>query len=237
MSFVSTYAYRWFGIFECGKDGLRSRNIEISWRPGFAVGLYHYGDEGSRYGVNIQLGWPNIHFKIPVRRHAPKELGGFGLSWGFTFFDRSVQLKWGDKCKIIDMPWARGTCIRSSNLLKDGTWSHEMTRDRISYSDRRDFLADKEWVEDYPYRYVLRSGEVQERTATVKVEEREWRQHWLKWTKAFALVQRTISIDFSDEVGERSGSWKGGCTGCNYELKPNETPEQCLRRMESERKF
>jgi hypothetical protein len=246
MSFVSTYAYRWFGIFECSREGLRSRNIEISWRPGLALGLYHYGDEGSRYGVNIQLGWPSIHFKIPLRRYAPKDLGGFGLSWGFTFFDKSLQLKWGDKCKIIDMPWASGICVRSSNLLKDGTWAHEDPRRNrsVSFDDFRaardahsEFVRANEWVEQYPYRYVLRSGEVQERIATVKVEEREWRQHWLKWTRLFANVQRTISIDFSDEVGERSGSWKGGCTGCGYELRPNETPEQSLRRMEAERKF
>jgi hypothetical protein len=78
---------------------------------------------------------------------------------------------------------------------------------------------------------------VQERTATVNVEEREWRQHWLKWTGLFANVQRTISVNFSDEVGERSGSWKGGCTGCSYQLRADETPEQSLRRMEAERKF
>lgn len=237
MSIVSTYAYRWFGIFECSREGLRSRNVEISWRPGLAVGLYHYGDEGSRYGLHVQLGWPNIHFKIPFRRHAAKELGGMGLAWGFSFFEKSIHLNWGEKTKIVDLPWASGVCIRSSNFLKDGTWSHEMTRDRIPYGSRRQFLDGKEWVAEYPYRYVLRSGEVQERTATVKLEEREWRQHWLKWTRWFADVQRTISVDFSDEIGERSGSWKGGCTGCSYQIKPGETPEQCLRRMEAERKF
>ena len=46
-----------------------------------------------------------------------------------------------------------------------------------------------------------------------------------------------MSVNFSDEVGERSGSWKGGTLGCGYDLLKNETMEQCLRRMEKERKF
>jgi hypothetical protein len=44
-------------------------------------------------------------------------------------------------------------------------------------------------------------------------------------------------IEFNDEVGERTGSWKGGTLGCGYNLLPNETPLECLRRMEKERKF
>jgi hypothetical protein len=43
--------------------------------------------------------------------------------------------------------------------------------------------------------------------------------------------------DRVDEVGEEAGSWKGGVLGCGYTLLPNETPLQCLRRMEKERKF
>jgi hypothetical protein len=39
------------------------------------------------------------------------------------------------------------------------------------------------------------------------------------------------------EAGKRKGSWKGGTLGCGYELKKNETPLECLRRMESEREF
>ena len=39
------------------------------------------------------------------------------------------------------------------------------------------------------------------------------------------------------EVGKKKGSWKGGCIGCSYDSKPGETPEECLKRMEKERKF
>ena len=35
----------------------------------------------------------------------------------------------------------------------------------------------------------------------------------------------------SDEVGEETGSWKGGTIGCGYNLKPGETAEECFDRM------
>jgi hypothetical protein len=208
-----------------------------------AFGVYHYGDEGSRYGMNIHLGWPSIHMKLPVRRYKAKPWDSMGPSWGVSLFESSIHLNWGDKTKIVDLPWNWGVAVRHSNLLKDGTWDHDIKwkpalgKAGKSWSERREWLREHEWSAGYPYRYVLKSGEVQDRIATVTVDEMEWRQHWLQWTRLFAKVRRCIGVDFNGEVGERSGSWKGGCTGCSYELRPGETPEQCLRRMEAERKF
>ena len=53
----------------------------------------------------------------------------------------------------------------------------------------------------------------------------------------FKIVKRYIEIEFDGEVGKGKGSWKGGCIGCSYELLPNETSEECIRRMENERSF
>ena len=69
------------------------------------------------------------------------------------------------------------------------------------------------------------------------VEEREWRPKWLTWIGLFKDVKKYIEIEFDKEVGKKKGSWKGGCIGCSYDLKPGETPEECLKRMEKERKF
>ena len=44
-------------------------------------------------------------------------------------------------------------------------------------------------------------------------------------------------VSFSDEVGEKSGSWKGGTVGCGFEINPNESMIDALRRMESTREF
>ncbi len=61
--------------------------------------------------------------------------------------------------------------------------------------------------------------------------------HHRKWLPFLKRVVTSIDVTFNDEVGERSGSYNGGCIGCGYDLLTNETPEQCLRRMEMERKF
>ena len=59
---------------------------------------------------------------------------------------------------------------------------------------------------------------------------------WLRWTSLFEKLRTSIRVKFSDEIGEQSGSWKGGCTGCGYDLLPDETAEHCFRRMERNRK-
>ena len=92
-------------------------------------------------------------------------------------------------------------------------------------------------VEYHPYRYVLKNGTVQDRDATIYGDEREWRWKWFTWLPWPNKISRCISVEFSDEVGERTGSWKGGTIGCDYEWRHDETMLQALRRMEKERKF
>ena len=121
--------------------------------------------------------------------------------------------------------------VRHEVLRPDGSWVPFVG------SWERDKEPDGKLVSEFPYRYMLGSGEVQNRTAKVYTERRVRRQHWLKWTSRFDRTRYAIDVQFSDEVGEGTGSWKGGCVGCGYELHPGETPELCLRRMERERKF
>ncbi len=82
----------------------------------------------------------------------------------------------------------------------------------------------------------------------------------LKWFPYIKKVRKTIGIEFSyggaidrkvivekngfqlkkkytGEVGERTNTYKGGTLGCGYNMLPNETPLETLRRMEKERKF
>jgi hypothetical protein len=136
----------------------------------------------------------------------------------------------------IEMPWS-WEWARTSRKLNYGHWHHETPK------NRRDPLTETEDWEQYlykvvaPYRYHLRSGEVQERTATVTVEEREWRRKWLWWTACCNKVCRSIDVTFNEEVGEEAGSYKGGVISCGYEMLPGELPEQTLWRMEKERQF
>lgn len=138
-----------------------------------------------------------------------------------------------------DSWWVRGVSLninpfewkfmRHEVRMADGAWAF-MPQRYIDPKPEAESIA-------YPYRYILKSGAVQDRTATVTVERRAWRPRCLRWTSLFEMVRTVIDVRFSDEVGERTGSWKGGTIGCGYDLRPDETAEQCLRRMELERKF
>lgn len=138
----------------------------------------------------------------------------------------------GNKWWTWDIPFITKDWVRTSILLKDDTWEHE------TKGNKKDFYKDeykqkqKSWTYDYTDKY---DGEII--PTTIYVDEREWRPKWLKWTSLFAKTRRTIDVHFSKEVGKEKGSWKGGCTGCGYELLPNENPLDCLKRMERERKF
>jgi len=96
--------------------------------------------------------------------------------------------------------------------------------------------AEKTVQETWDYRYVLKNGKVQNVKATICLHRMTWRMRW--WPLLpFKKVSTSIDVKFDQEVGEGTGSYKGGTVGCGYEIKPNETPLECLRRMESERKF
>lgn len=152
-------------------------------------------------------------------------LNGVKSQWRFD----SVVWCWGDKTKFWHMPW-EWKYIRCDVLRSDGTWTK-----RVACYEKGEPDGRQVWT--FPYRYILRSGEVQEVTATVHIERMEWRRKWTRWLPLFAKVRKSIEVEFSGEVGERAGSWKGGCIGCGYAMKPGETAEQTLRRMERERVF
>lgn len=71
----------------------------------------------------------------------------------------------------------------------------------------------------------------------VYVKQMEWRPKWLGWTSLFATVRTSIEVRFSKECGQKKGSWKGGVLICGYDLLPNETPLDCLKRMGKDRIF
>lgn len=166
--------------------------------------------EQRRAWVRIGLGLFRLGFSFQWSRVVPDEHQCSGPTYGFVFFDDGLHLHWGkckgkrdDPMKVVQMPWG---------------WRH---REHKILSE----------PESHPYRYTLRSGEVQERVATIKAESRLWVRPWLP----FRRLSRSIDIEFDKEVGERSGSWKGGVLGCSYAMRRGEAPLDALRRMERER--
>lgn len=157
-------------------------------------------------------------------------------NWGWYWMDRrSLWGWWGKRHFSWNLPFLSTIFVKHEILSID--------RAHVVHNCKHDFRAKGEWEKrnkiiaersiTLPYRYETLSGKTQDVTATVHVER--WTRR-IKWTP-FKREEESINVSFSEEVGPERGSWKGGCTGCGYTLRPNETAVACLRRMERERRF
>ncbi len=185
-------------------------------------------------------GWGNLYISLPFFLSGKDECDHPDYGYYFYATDSLIpESFWlcygGDMGKMFELPWAL-TWYKTSVLKKDSTWEHETREDK-----NKNFWENK-WKDiilynTYPYIYTLNNGSVQNRIATVHTVQREWRWKWFMYLPWPNFKRRVIEIDFDEGIGEKVGSWKGGCTGCSYDLKKDETPEQCLKRMENERRF
>ena len=174
------------------------------------------------------------------------DIDSHGREFGFYLADKALVLMWNKAIAgsrnwnkesgyqlFFWLPWDWGACVRSEVMNEHGKLVPACRDYKEPYSDGRKIFRS-------PYTYVRKNGEVQKVEATYWVEEREWRWrafHWLPFLVGPKKIHRSISVSFSGEVGEGTGSWKGGTVGCGYDLYPNEAPWDCLKRMEQERKF
>lgn len=186
--------------------------------------------------IHLELMWISWYIHLPIYSTIDEcEYPEFG----WYYHSNSLVLCWNMKKKFIHMLWTY-EWIRTSRLLKDGTWENEVKGGkRKEYSKERDqWELENLWSETHHVTYVTTGGEIQDDIeATIKVQEIEWRQKWLMWTKWGNKVSKSINVDFNNEVGNQRGSWKGGVLGCSEEIKGNEKPLRTLRRMMKERNF
>lgn len=168
--------------------------------------------EHQRAWVRIGLGFCRFAFSFPWHKTVPDEYQCSGPTYGFQFHAEYLWLKYGKDKGRSDDP-------RISITMPWG-WKFQ---EHIVLSE----------PEKHPYQYVLKDGTIQNRTATIFSETRRWTRPWLPRT----LVHKSINVEFNEEVGERSGSWKGGVLGTGFAMKEGETPLQAMRRMERDQKF
>lgn len=168
--------------------------------------------EHRRVWVHLGFGLFSINFSFPWRTAVRDHGQCSGPTYGFYFFADQLVLEYGK---------TKGT---SGDPIKhiDMPWAWRHREHAIECGPK-----------SYSYRYERESGEIQERIATITQERRIWTRRWIPWRK----LVRSINVEFNGEVGERTGSWKGGTIGCGYTMKPGESPLECLRRMERERRF
>lgn len=230
-----------FRYFERNRRGwmLRTDWLEMSNAWGLALEISQYdgedGDEGPLLHVNPIYG--AFYFHLPKHWRMPVCIENEHASWGFSWRisqdgdHEYVHTHWGNRTKLLRLPFLSfGHCLHEIRRA-DATWSVAGDEYSQPYSDLRH-------VETHPYRYLMRDGSVQHRTATVHVDRRTWKRRWVPgWIPGAYKVRTGIEVLFSDEVGERTNSWKGGTIGCGYDLRPGETMRDCLMRMERERTF
>ena len=222
------------------KWSYESKYLIFYWGLNFEISYGICGYFDNRPRIHLRLFFFSLTLIFPFRNKWINECDA--PKWGIAYHNQTFwiyrggkgNMKGGSKWWAFSMPW-QYDWVRTSILRKDGTWEHEIkSHTKNFYEDKWKDVLD---IQTFPYTYTLKSGEIQSRLATIKIREMEHRQLWLKWTSFNNLIRKSIEIDFNDEVGEETGSWKGGCTGCSYELRNTETPLESLRRMEKERKF
>lgn len=230
------------------KEFIRNNRVECGlskYNTWFDLQFQTYTyDDDSQWGIGINISKFYFYLRTKFKNRKVKtDWCQFDRRYGFSLTNAgSISFNEGlpdslfiyknRKSKIFNMPW-NTHWVRTSYLQKDGSWIHfdKNTPDRYNKNESNS------WTKTYPYTYVLKNGTVQNREAKVTVEEREWRMNWLRWIPFIKIVHKSIDVEFNDEVGEGSGSWKGGTIGCGWTMKKGETPLECLRRMEKERKF
>lgn len=221
----------------CKNEGLwrgwltDGQSVEISWKKHgtlFGLGIYiHDNEDGGGHRLfNLSIWRVSIYLPLGIVEHPwdPME----GPRWAFSFGNEpDIVLYWGHRYWIFDWPWSWHTLEYQKQMIlnDENSWVSVFNYGAIPHS------------EQYSYTYVLDNGTIQNRIATVSKRRHVFTWSVLRWLRWPKWIRESIDIEFSDEVGERTGSWKGGCIGCSYPLKKGETMEQSLRCMEQERKF
>lgn len=175
--------------------------------------------------------WGEIFICLPydTSRNYTAEYNTYGLTFYHpdSGFPSKFWVRGYDKLSF-DFPWAY-QFLKIEILLKDG-WYTEQKGDRLWDET---VWGDKIVYETHPYTYVLKSGKIQNVNAKIHEEKRTWK----RWFGLSHKVHHDVEVEFDKEVGERAGSWKGGCMACGYRIQPGETAYDALKRMERERKF
>lgn len=218
--------------------GLRSPGrFEIYWKQwSLAAELIYTGSDEDSWPWMLHLHFLlfSIYLRLPLKSVPASSREPWMREWqrwGFSHCDDAVHFHWNERTSVVWLPWFHKIHQRTQVRRADGTWATYVgSWEQGKEPDGRELFT-------FLYTYHPKNRTIQNRTATVFVERMAWRPKWFTWTRLFEKSRQTISIEFNDEVGERSGSWKGGCVGCSYEMRPGETAEQTLRRMERERVF
>lgn len=132
----------------------------------------------------------------------------------------------GSKSRCFFLPWREWRQVRHSLYDMNGDLFAHVPDD---WDDRRKLETACPVL-----RFDFLDFDGERITATTRIEERQWKAgagkfKWLSWFKR-DRVERFLDLQFSSEVGNRKGSWKGGTVGHSITMLPTELHEAAFRR-------
>jgi len=209
------------------------RTVEVAIGKGvspFALQVQRYDEH-----TNLHVAIPRVSLHWRIAKGGDVPIGEMAVCWGAYFYQwESLVLEWGAwNCRIALNPF-RWESFTSERLRADGEWDATPT-----YKPE---AKEIEWyVEQHPYRICARPRyypnhhegprfsniEVWDALATCYVERHTRTRRWLPFWKR---VEFCVYFDLSQEVGERTGSWKGGTVGFSEQLWPGDTVAEVVER-------
>jgi hypothetical protein len=152
-----------------------------------------------------------------------------------VFFGRQTHDSSTDQNWCWFLPWKEWRHVRHSFYGHLGEHVATLPDTGKSYrSDPGRFDRERVVADATPTRtFAFADYDGEELTATMRIEEREWRRGkgWFKWLSWFykPMIQRSLDIEFSGETGDRKGSWKGGTLDHSIKMLPGELHEAAFR--------
>lgn len=172
-----------------------------------------------------------FYITFPWKHKIKVEAGHDVPTYGIYYSNKAVVICKGKKLKFIYMPYSYDW-IRTSLLLKNGKWEHETKENRKTFYEEPWLSKQLQFVIPYKHK-TANEGDI-DLFITCHIKEREWRQKWLKWTKIGAKIKKILDVTFSEEVGKRRGSWKGGVLGTGFIIPIGGTYFDALKDMEKQ---
>lgn len=213
-----------------GVTRICENSIEFTWGYiSFGGGPELQLDHTYEYGVPrlcFWFFWIVFHVELPFIKQRYDDVNN-SPRYGFSYHDKSIWWHWNLGFWAFHMPWD-WQHVRHTILSPDGSVCCDANDLENSWEPPEEIKE----IHDFTYR--LKTGEVQHRKATIYGGEREWRWRWFQWLPFPRMIRRTISIGFDEEVGNRSGSWKGGILGMGKEWLKGESMADSLKRVESD---
>ena len=245
----SRYVRGWYHEKREGFRSWRKNGIEICYRPKqwwhLSFGIWNFGGEDTNFSFQL-LGW-SFYFRSPI------QLENFDDAWKFDLNEYGIQFDFGSPKKrrgherrsyCVNWPWQQ-TRQKTEILTPEGKvhhvrkdcgyWSGKLRRifrmkRKFDWSTEYDKerVAAAEVSVKFPFVYTLRNGEKQHRTATCHLKRSTYGWQWFPFIRKSYL---SMEYQFDEEVGECSGSWKGGVIASGIKMTLGETMEQAIERL------